>query len=122
MIALASLPWLKIIQYGVPALLCISLGFGTAWKIQGSRLDTCKNEKAAVEKSLTECQAANAVSVQTIGKMKDEIGAVNETCEKRLKAKSATISAMQKIDALKGGTDAKDSTDDAVLDALNRLQ
>jgi len=121
MIALASLPWLKIIQYGVPAMLCFTLGFGAAWKIQGHRLDTCKTEKAAIQQSFDDCQNANAANAATIETMKNEIAVTNETCEKRLKSKSATISAIQKIDSLKGGTDATDSTD-AVLDALNGLR
>lgn len=115
-----ALPWINIIRFGVPILVIAVLG-GGLW-IQTNRLDNCKKNSDIQAQQLAACQSANATTMQTVEAMKAEISQSSATCDKRIAAKESTIKKLQKIDALKGGTDAKDSTDDAVLDALNRMQ
>lgn len=52
--------WLTIARYAVPYALCIALGFGLAWKIQGARVDALKNDVKAEAQKLTDYKQAQA--------------------------------------------------------------
>lgn len=74
----------------------LAVGFGSAWKIQGLRLDVCKKNEAVY---LT----ANAENTQTITAQKAEIGKLNKSCSARIASKDQTIRKLKQIDELNGG-------------------
>ena len=46
--------WLTIARFAVPYALCIALGFGMAWKIQGVRVEALKSDVKAEAQKLTD--------------------------------------------------------------------
>jgi hypothetical protein len=115
--------WLWIIKFLGPCLIVAFLSGGVAWKMQGARIATLKAETERIEAQLSACKQANQQNAETIKKCTDETTKANELCGNRIKLKDATINKLRQIDDLKGGSaDATDSTGDALLDALNRMQ
>lgn len=50
--------WLTIARYAVPYALCIALGFGLAWKIQGARVAVLKSDVKAEAQKLVDYKQA----------------------------------------------------------------
>ncbi len=95
----------------------LAVGFGSAWKIQGLRLDVCKKNEAVY---LT----ANAENTLTIAAQKAEIEKLNKSCTARIASKDQTIRKLKQIDNLSGAGGKKNETTgvssgDDILDALN---
>jgi hypothetical protein len=87
---------------------------GSAWKIQGVRLD---NAKA----TLAVCTDANAENDRAITAMKAEIEKGNKTCEQRLASKDSTIKRLKQIDNLRGIHETNHATGNDLRDALNGM-
>ena len=93
---------------------------GSAWKIQGIRLDSCKKNEAV-------CLTANAENQATITAQKTEIAKLDQSCSARINGKDKTIKKLKEINSLKGGTtDDKATTGaggsgDDILDALGGM-
>lgn len=98
----------------------LAVGFGSAWKIQGLRLDVCKKNEAVY---LT----ANAENTLTIAAQKAEIEKLNKSCSARIESKDQTIRKLKQIDELVpgGATDDDKKMDadssDPILGELGRM-
>jgi hypothetical protein len=94
------------------ALVLFAGGFGSAWWVQGQRVDRLKAEVSV-------CKDANAENNKTITALREEIAKGNKSCKERLAAKDATIRRLQEIDNM-GGHNEIDGTN-PLRDALNSL-
>ena len=94
------------------ALVLFAGGFGSAWWVQGQRVDRLKAEVSV-------CKDANAENIKTITALQAEIARGNKSCQERLASKDATIRRLQEIDNM-GGHNEIDGTN-PLRDALNSL-
>lgn len=110
------LPYLTLIRYGIPFVIGAILFGGSAWKIQGIRVDRLKGEVSI-------CKEANLTNVQTIDTLKADIAKQDKTCQARLASKDSTINNLRSIDDLKGKKDDKGkvTSDDPILNHLNGM-
>ena len=118
---------IRAILIGSSALLVFAFGVFVGWRVQAVRVEAAQNDTARVEAQLLECQNVNQSYVDAIAGLKAEVSAANAGCQKRLAAKAALVSKLEKIDGLKA-VEVKDAksqpavpADDALLDALNRV-
>lgn len=109
-------PWFTIAKYGIPLLIAGIIGFGSAWKLQGLRLDSAKQRLSVVEQ-------AKAVQDETIAALKDEVAKQDKTCRERLASKDRAINGLRGIDEIKPKVDnqGKPVSDDPLLRALNGM-
>ena len=118
---------IRAILIGSAALLVFAFGVFVGWRIQDARIETAKGETARTEAQLAECQAVNQSYVDAIAGLKAEVSAANAGCQKRLAARAALVSKLEKIDGLKAVEVKSEKVlpavpaGDALLDALNRV-
>ena len=84
----------------------IAIGAAGAWKIQGVRIDGLKVDMARLTQENTACADANASSVSTIGKLREEISGAANLCKSRVAAKNDLVSRLQRIDSIQGAPPA----------------
>jgi hypothetical protein len=109
--------WLAIkpfLKYIIPFVVGLSLGLGTAWKIQGWRYGGDRDKLVA-------CEAANLTNQNAISNLKKDAAKGAESCEKRIKAKDDTIKKLKNIDNLRGKDEKNPDSGDAIRDALNGM-
>jgi predicted Holliday junction resolvase-like endonuclease len=115
-------------KYIVIALLCFVIGATIAYKIQGFRIKRLEIEKKQLQMELASCMEANKANQETITSLRQDIKKANQLCLKRLNIRQQMIKKIQQIDKIDkietGGIEEKnekDTSDDALLDALNRM-
>jgi len=129
----------KLLPYIIPFLIGAALAGGTAWTIQGARVDSAK---ADLEQTLADlkvsrgneeaCRDVNKINETTIGSLQEEVKSALQGCDSRLAAKDKTLKNLKRISELKpdakGGTNemGKDNSGvashgDPILDELNRM-
>jgi hypothetical protein len=94
------------------ALVLFAGGFGSAWWVQGQRVDRLKAEVSV-------CKDANAENNKTITALREEIAKGNKSCKERLAAKDEIIRGFQEIDNM-GGYDAS-TGNNPLRDSLNGM-
>lgn len=118
---------IRAILIGSAALLVFALGVFVGWRVQDARVRAARNDTARVEAQLLECQNVNQSYVDAIAGLKAEVSAANAGCQKRLAARAALVSKLEKIDGLKAVEVKSEKVQpavpagDALLDALNRV-
>ena len=117
---------IRAILIGAVALCVFAFGVFAGWRVQAVRVEAAKGKTAMVEAQLAECQNVNQSYVDAIAGLKAEVSAANAGCQKRLAAKAALVSKLEKIDGLKAVEVKSEKVppapaDDALLDALNRV-
>ena len=117
---------IRAILIGAAALCVFAFGVFAGWRVQAVRVEAAKGKTAMVEAQLAECQAVNQSYVDAIAGLKAEVSAANAGCQKRLAARAALVSKLEKIDGLKAVEVKSEkvplaSAGDALLDALNRV-
>ena len=118
---------IRAILVGAVALLVFAFGVFVGWRVQAVRVEAAQNDTARVEAQLLECQNVNQSYVDAIAGLKADLAAANAGCQKRLAAKAALVSKLEKIDGLKAVEVKSEKVrpavpaDDALLDALNRV-
>ena len=93
--------YIKIIIVAAIFAAGMALGGSVAWKIQGLRIDQLKNDKATLERQVSECQSANTTDATTIERMKTDAEAAKGICESRLKVKESLVERIKEIDDIK---------------------
>ena len=118
---------IRAILIGSAALLVFAFGVFVGWRVQDARVGAARNDTARVEAQLLECQNVNQSYVDAIAGLKAEVSAANAGCQKRLAARAALVSKLEKIDGLKAVEVKSEKVapaapaGDALLDALNRV-
>ena len=118
---------IRAILIGAVALCVFAFGVFAGWRVQAVRVEAAKGKTAMVEAQLLECQNVNQSYVDAIAGLKAEVSAANAGCQKRLAAKAALVSKLEKIDGLKAVEVKSEKVrpvvpaGDALLDALNRV-
>ena len=118
---------IRAILIGAVALCVFAFGVFAGWRVQAVRVEAAKGKTAMVEAQLAECQSVNQSYVDAIAGLKADLAAANAGCQKRLAAKAALVSKLEKIDGLKAVEVKSEKVqpvvpaDDALLDALNRV-
>jgi hypothetical protein len=130
----------KLLPYAICFMIVAALAGGTAWMIQGARVDSAKAERShaladlKVSRNNEEvCQDANKINQDTIGGLKEEIKTALQGCDSRLALKDKTLKNLKRISGLeaaaaRGGNNELDkngsgnfSSGDPLLDELNRM-
>lgn len=106
--------YLWLLKYILPFIIGGLLFGGTAWKIQGARLDSAKAK-------VSSCMDANKSNIESIEQLKKEIEGSNKSCQERLASKDLTIKRLKEIDKLRGKDENNPSSGDTLLDALNGM-
>lgn len=118
---------IRAILIGAAALCVFAFGVFAGWRVQAVRVEAAKGKTAMVEAQLAECQNVNQSYVDAIAGLKAEVSAANAGCQKRLAARAALVSKLEKIDGLKAVEVKSEKVapaapaGDALLDALNRV-
>ena len=118
---------IRAILIGSVALLVFAFGVFVGWRVQDARVGAARNDTARVEAQLLECQNVNQSYVDAIAGLKAEVSAANAGCQKRLAARAALVSKLEKIDGLKAVEVKSEKVSpavpagDALLGALNRV-
>ena len=118
---------IRAILIGSAALLVFALGVFVGWRVQDARVGAARNDTARVDAQLAECQNVNQSYVDAIAGLKAEVSAAYAGCQKRLAARAALVSKLEKIDGLKAVEVKSEKVPpaapagDALLDALNRV-
>jgi len=131
----AEIIW-KIAKILVPVIIGAVIGGIIVGKVQQARIDAkeveltkVKQELAAKQKELTDCQGANDTNQATIGSLTTELQSAQKGCTARLRQKENTASEIKRIDSLKPGVKANEtdrntvgsSSGDPILDGLNGM-
>jgi C4-dicarboxylate-specific signal transduction histidine kinase len=95
------------------ALVLFAGGFGSAWWVQGQRVDRLKTEVSV-------CKDANKETLATVEQLKAQGEKSNKSCQERLASKDATIRKLKDIDDLRG-KDEKNPGANPLRDALNGM-
>ena len=117
---------IRAILIGAAALCVFAFGVFVGWRVQDARVGAARNDTARTEAQLAECQAVNQSYVDAIAGLKAEVSAANAGCQKRLAARAALVSKLEKIDGLKAVEVKSEKVapapaGDTLLDALNRV-
>ena len=117
---------IRAILIGSVLLLVFAFGVFVGWRVQDARVGAARNDTARVEAQLLECQNVNQAYVDAIAGLKAEVSAANAGCQKRLAARAALVSKLEKIDGLKAVEVKSEKVQpapvgDALLGALNRV-
>ena len=117
---------IRAILIGAAALCVFAFGVFVGWRVQDARVGAARNDTARTEAQLAECQAVNQSYVDAIAGLKAEVSAANAGCQKRLAARAALVSKLEKIDGLKAVEVKSEKVSpapagDALLGALNRV-
>ena len=118
---------IRAILIGSAALLVFAFGVFVGWRLQDARVETAKDETARMEAQLAECQVVNQSYVDAIAGLKAELDTAYAGCQKRIAARAALVSKLEKIDGLKAREVKSEKVQpvvpagDALLDALNRV-
>lgn len=92
---------LKNWKYIVSSLAAIAVGFGSAWFIQGVRVEYAKSKISNLKSQIAVCLDVNKTNQETIGKLKDEAARANSLCSSRLSIKDGVMKRIRDIDNLK---------------------
>ena len=117
---------IRAILIGAAALCVFAFGVFAGGRVQDARVETANGKTARTEAQLAECQNVNQSYVDAIANLKAEVLAANAGRQKRLAAKAALVSKLEKIDGLKAVEVKSEKVapapaGDAPLDALNRV-
>ena len=118
---------IRAILIGAVAMLVFAFGVFVGWRVQAVRVEAAQNDTARVEAQLPECQNVSQSYVDAIAGLKAEVSAAYAGCQKRLAARAALVSKLEKIDGLKAAEVKSEKVSpvvpagDALLDALNRV-
>ena len=118
---------IRAILIGSVALLVFAVGVFVGWRVQDARVGAARNDTARMEAQLAECQSVNQSYVDALAGLKAEVSAANAGCQKRLAARAALVSKLEKIDGLKAVEVKSEKVQpavpagDALLGALNRV-
>lgn len=118
---------IRAILIGAVALCVFAFGVFAGWRVQAVRVEAAKGKTAMVEAQLAECQNVNQSYVDAIAGLKAELDTAYAGCQKRLAARAALVSKLEKIDGLKAVEVNSEKVQpvvpagDALLDALNRV-
>ena len=118
---------IRAILIGSVLLLVFAFGVFVGWRVQDARVGAARNDTARVEAQLLECQNVNQSYVDAIAGLKAELDTAYAGCQKRLAARAALVSKLEKIDGLKAVEVKSEKVSpaipagDALLDALNRV-
>ena len=117
---------IRAILIGAAALCVFAFGVFAGWRVQAVRVEAAKGKTAMVEAQLAECQNVNQSYVDAIAGLKAEVSAAYAGCQKRLAARAALVSKLEKIDGLKAVKVKSEKVSpapagDALLGALNRV-
>lgn len=111
---------LKNWKYLLFSALAFAAGMAIAWKAQDIKVSRLHSQLDTLKAELKACNEAMQSNLRTIENLKNEIKKTSALCKKRIQTKEAIIRNIQKIDELETKNE-KDSADDALLDALNRM-
>lgn len=131
----AQIAW-KIAKVLIPVIIGAVIGGFIVGKVQQIRINAkqaeltkVKQELAAKQKELTDCQGANDANQATIVNLNTELQSAQKSCTTRLRQKEHTAAEITRIDGLKPGVKVNETntntgggaTGDPILDALNGM-
>jgi hypothetical protein len=113
----------RILKYLLIGALFFTIGFKSAWYIQGLKIEKMRLDAKKLEEALKQCEGANESNLKTIESLKFELSKANRLCSARARIYRQTIKKLQEIDALEvkseGGNETYSS--DPILLELNRM-